>query len=412
MYYLLFIFYLSVLSYFIPRIPFMKHSGLGTKMITGLFLLKVLAGCLIGWMSQKFYPQGNDYWGLNDAGKLEYEVLVNHPRQFFSEIFYSSYHHYGGFFDSANSFWNDLKNTLVGKLLAFCNLFSRGNYYINALIFNFFGFFGHMALYRVFARLYPNREWQVITGCFLLPSALYFSAGIHKDLLVFTALGLFFYNLYAYLESGRKRIYIFMIAVSWLLLLFVRNFVAVALLPAAIAWIIASYKKWKPLPVYTGIYLLFFCISLFVQLLFPSFRPLEVVARKQQAFLELPFASTQIDTNLLQPSWYSFIKNAPTALNHSVLRPYLGEWPTGFLIPLSVELYIYWGLFIIMLIFYRRQAPGNLPALYFCLFVSFSMLLLIGYIVPNIGSIVRYRSLYLPFLLTPVLCSIRFKQRT
>ncbi len=31
---------------------------------------------------------------------------------------------------------------------------------------------------------------------FLLPSALYFSSGIHKDLFVFTMLGLFLYALY------------------------------------------------------------------------------------------------------------------------------------------------------------------------------------------------------------------------
>jgi len=38
------------------------------------------------------------------------------------------------------------------------------------------------------------------------------------------------------------------------------------------------------------------------------------------------------------------------------------------------------------------------------------MFLFIGYIMPNLGSIVRYRSVYLPFLITPMLCRIDWKK--
>ena len=121
---------------------FTKNTGLAGSIILGLFLLKVFAGVLIGWMSQKFYPQGNDYWGLNGLGWKEYQMLMNDPKEFFTDTFRSTYAgNYGGFFDSVGTFWNDLKNTLIGKLLAFCNIFSRGNYYINSLFLNFLCFF-------------------------------------------------------------------------------------------------------------------------------------------------------------------------------------------------------------------------------------------------------------------------------
>jgi hypothetical protein len=46
----------------------------------------------------------------------------------------------------------------------------------------------------------------------------------------------------------------------------------------------------------------------------------------------------------------------------------------------------------------------NHPFIYFCLFFSLSMLLMIGYTIPIIGAIVRYRSIYLPLLILPLIC--------
>ena len=53
------------------------------------------------------------------------------------------------------------------------------------------------------------------------------------------------------------------------------------------------------------------------------------------------------------------------------------------------------------------QRKNRMPA--FTLFmIGFALtgLLFIGYIVPNAGSIVRYRSFYLPLLITPVLVGL------
>ena len=142
-----------------------------------------------------------------------------------------------------------------------------------------------------------------------------------------------------------------------------------------------------------------------LQLIKPSFQPLKIVTQKQQDFFDLPIASSQVNTHTLEPTFKSFAGNAPQALDHALLRPYIWEHPTTFLIPLGIELFMYELLFILMFFYLKRNRPSH-SFIWFGLFISFSMLLFTGYIVPNIGSIVRYRSLYLPFLLTPVLCTI------
>ena len=406
MYYLLFTFYLAIGCLLVTRIPFIKNAGLGSRILLILFLVKILAGILIGWMSQKFYPQGNDYWGLNDAGWREYQLMLSDPKRFFTEIFISPYQNgYDGFFNSVGSYWNDLKNTLIGKLLACCNIFSRGNYYINSVFFNFIGFFGHVALYRVFADIYKNKKWPVIIGCFLLPSTLYFSSGIHKDLIVFSMLGLYSYALYFSLKNKLSLKYWAAVCLTFIVLLFIRNFVAIAVIPATIAFIISNKKKWNALATFASVYSIAFLMLLLLQFIKPSFQPLKIITQRQQDFLDLPYASSQIDTHVLEPTLKSFAGSSVQATDHAFLRPYIWEHPTKFLIPLAIELFIYELLFILMILTYKKKNTSS-PFLLFGLLISFSMLLFTGYIVPNIGSIVRYRSLYLPFIITPILCNI------
>jgi hypothetical protein len=38
------------------------------------------------------------------------------------------------------------------------------------------------------------------------------------------------------------------------------------------------------------------------------------------------------------------------------------------------------------------------------------MFLIIGYTIPILGAIVRYRSIYFPFLLVPIICLTNWKQ--
>ena len=413
MFYLLFTFYLALACLLVPRLPFVKKSGLSPGLLFALFLLKIFAGILIGWMSQKFYPQGNDYWGLNETGWDEYKMMISNPVHFIKDIFVSQYTDgYGGFLKSTGSYWNDIRNTLITKFIGICDLLSGGNYYINSLYFNIICFLGHIALYRVFIDIYRGKKWQVITGCFLLPSTLYFTSGIHKDLVVFTLLGFFCYGLYFSMQKGYRFRYLLTIMVSFAGILLIRNFVALELIPASFAFVLSQKLKRNPLLVFASVYGGGLLLLILVSLVKPSFQPVKVVAQKQHDFLELPYATSQLETKALEPNFSSLAWNAPQALNHSLLRPYFWEPSTKFLFPLAIELFAYQLLFVFMLIKHENGISRPNAFIVMGLFLAISLLLFTGYIVPNTGSIVRYRSIYLPFLLTPILASINWKTRS
>ena len=407
--YLLFLVYGVIFCRLLMRSSFIKNSGLNSRMVLLLFLFKVIAGIAIGWLSLHFYSTGNDYWDVNREGWKEYQLLWSNPHEYFTNIFRSGYPNgYAGLFDSFQSFWNDLKNNLIIKLVSGFDLFSRGNYYINSLFFNFIVFFGHVALYRVFIKIYEGLTSRVIIGCFLLPSLLYFSSGIHKDGIVFLMMAILVYAVFMSLQKKRfslKRLAIIVLAM--IVLFLTRNFVCIALLPALSAWILSARIKAPVFISFLVVYLLAGLLFFNFSSIFPAVDPLQTIVEKQSDFIHLPHSSTAIPLDTLYPRFSSFMHNVPQSFNHLLMRPYLFELPSTILLPMNIELFIYQLLFIIFLFFHKRdQNSGRDPFIPFAIFFSLTVFLFIGYIAPNLGSLVRYRSLYLPYIITPILCLI------
>lgn len=401
MFYLLFAIYFLVALYVLPKAAMMKRSGLTPTAIRILFSITVVAGIAIGWITGHFYP-GNDYRALNQDGLVEYNLLVRSPREFFTNIFYSPYSNgYNSVFNSIGSYWNDLRYNIILKFLAVFDIFSRGNYYINSLFFNFFKMFGVVALYRVFADIYPRSKMAVLIGCFLLPSTLYFSSGIHKDLVVFLLVGLYCYGLYFLkkdrLSAGRA----FTIFFSFIGIFLMRNYVAIFLIPPSIGFLLSGRFK-RAWTSYFIVYAAGMLLIAVIQLIVPQFQPLNVVLEKQEAFLDLPTASSELKHLELKPTSKSFLLNLPAAFEHGLLRPFF--WKTGkALLPLALEVLIYE---VLLLLFFFRRGNISAPFAWFGIFFSLSLMLLTGYIIPNEGSIVRYRSIYFPFLIIPILAPV------
>ena len=409
MIYLLFFIYLLIVCWLLLRSAFIQRAGLGNRTVVLLFLTKVSAGFVIGWLSIHYYTGGNDYWDNNRAGWEEYQLLWKDPYEYFTNLFRSPYSSgYGGFFDSFSSFWNDLKNNLLIKLLSLFNIFSRGNYYINSLFFNYLIFFGHVALYRVFLQIYPGKSIRVIIGCFLLPSLLYFSSGIHRDGIVFLALALLVYCLFVLLYEKKTVVKQYSVIIGSILLLFLlRSYVLLLLVPAIVAWFLSVKMKWPVIPTYAIIYGIAVFALFNIGKIFPAVDPIAVIVKKQSDYLALPIARTSISLDTLRPAFKSFWQNAPQAFNHILLRPYPFELPSGILLPMNIELLFYHLIFLFFIIFGKWAGPsGWRPFFAFSVFFTLTVFLFIGYMVPNLGTLVRYRSLYLPFIITPLICGL------
>jgi len=411
----LFISYLLIFCWLLINSRFIISSGINLKIVTGIFLLKGLIGIASGWIMLHYF-NGADTWQYHGEALKEYRLLFIDPKEYFLNIFHSGYRSpYSGLFNSANSYWNDLKSNLIIKLLSVFDIFSGGNYYTNVIFFNFIVLFGNVALYKVFAAIYKGKENILLISCFLLPSFLLFTSSVHKEGLILSALGIATYILYNSLN--KKRISITGISAIFFCLLYIflqRNFILIALLPALFAWVLVSVKQYRPLKTFAIVYSIGAIIFFTSGMIAGTTDLPQYVVEKQSSFLELKKARSTIPIDTLHPSFISFIQNGPQAFNHGAMRPYICDGAAApFLYPFTIEFIVYQLLLIVFIFFCERGIPASIndrSFILFGLFFSLSLIMIIGYTIPIIGAIIRYRSIYLPFILSPILCSISWKR--
>ncbi len=407
MFYLLFVFYLLLFCWLITRINFFTQSGLSNRFLIILFLIRIIVSLVTCYFNLYYFPV-SDSLAFHNGGIDEYNLLFHNPHEYFINFFQDTHKNgYSRFLDTSDSYWNNTKSNFLYKMLSVFDIFSRKNFFINTLFLNFLVFFGPVALYKVFIRIFPNSFYTIIACIFLLPSALFFSSMIHRDGLILLSLSMIIYHLYFVMKDRHfplKRIFVTLAFLIIILLL--RNFVFIALMPALLAWMIAQYNiKYAFISfivVYVICAVLFFC-SGYVS---PRANLPQYVSERQLSFIKISkLGASNINVDPLYPNFRSFFNNAPQALNHSLMRPYIIEVESFISLPFALENLLLEILFL-LLIFYRKKNASIDPLIYFCLFLTLTIFLIIGYTVPIVGAIVRYRSIYLIFLFLPVFCHI------
>jgi hypothetical protein len=411
--YLLFVAYLITFAWLVTKVKFFSRSGLSQPQLIIVFLLKIMAGIFYGWIGLYYgnLAQMVDTWAFHYSGVQEYHLLYNNPHEYFTNLFRDPYQSgVSKFFDSDDSYWNDLKGNVVIKILSVFNILSFGHYYVNVIFYSFITLFGPIAIYRVMADVFPARKIPILMATFLVPSFLYWTSGIHKEGLIFTGISLVIYSVYFGIKEkkfGIKRI--ICLLTGLLLILVLRNFIIVIIIPAILAWLLASRWPKYGLAIFSAMYVLFGILFFTVRYIYPSFDFPQAVVNKQQAFIKLQGGTSSIPIKELQPDAISFLKNTPQAINLSTLRPYPSD--VHHILSLAAAMEIDSLLLIFMLfLFWRTNGLKFRNLIYFCIFFSFSLLLAIGFSVNNLGAIVRYRSVMMPLLVVPMVAQINWKK--
>ncbi len=408
--YLLFIIYFLFFCWLTTRIPFIKKSGLSTQWIIGLFTIKVAAGIAYGWFYEHIpnYTMESDSWKFFFEGKQQTQLLLTNPIKYFNNTFDNPYgKEYRRFFATANSYWNDLKHIYMVKLVSIFNLFSGSRYYVNVIFYSFITFFGPIAFLRIMNDVFPGKLKILTIGTFLLPSFLFWSSGIHKDGLVFTLLTvsafIYYFSLKEKSFTTNKAL---LIGLLLLLILLVRNHIVLAAIPGFFAWWLAEKyftQKWIAFALVTIIGITIFFTSKYIH---PKLDlPISIMLR-QKDFVKLGGKSF-LPQRELKSNFGSFLINAPQALNHTMARPYLSEIESPLYLLSAMELAILW-LLIFIWFFRFTDNPYRHSVVMFFFLISMALLLLTGYIVPQLGAIVRYRSIFLPLLVVPILATSKW----
>jgi hypothetical protein len=364
-----------------------------TELIAG-FAVKVLLGLIYGYVYLHYYT-GDDTWKLFRASLAETDLLRNNPALFFRNE-YTPLHSIEighGWKEITTLYMNDLQYALFVKSMAFINLVSGGNYYINVVVFNMIVFFGHYWFFIMMNELFPEkRKWLFIAIFFFLP-AVFWLSGLRIDGLLFFFLSLFLLHL----VSSRKKqgLRFLLMAVGFAGVFLCRPEFAMFLSIAVLAYIIAvkMRNRIKPVFVFAGVYSVAVILFFMSAWIIPDGGMPGMVARIQHKFIILK--GTRYATDELQPTITGFIKALPGAALNTFFRPLPWEAKGALQLMASAEMIIFWMLAVF--VFMRREPDWKLrlqhPVILLLICLAVSVFVSLGYIVPFPGAIIRYKAI-------------------
>jgi hypothetical protein len=402
---LLFLFYFLLFALLLKWLCRRKILAVSFTQVFLLFALKVILGSLYGYLFLSLYG-GDDTWVYHAQGINEYNNLIQNPIRFVTDIFENNYPGslMNSLFETNNSYWKSLEYTVLIKLLAIFNIFSRGEYFVNVILFSFLVMWGNYFLFKVFSKYFPRLKKILLLLIFFFLPFIFWTSGIRKDGVILLLLGISLYQ-FSCITGGKaswKNWVNTILAISFTYV--IRNYVALMLIPALICWYIGKKYPAYSLKIFISIYLLFIFIFFASSQFHPSLNLPEKVARRQHEFIELSGGS-YVESDTLQPTIRSYVLNFPQAAAHVFFRPYPFERRSLLFQGSALETYFCLTMFLISFIFTHKEAGVCLrhPFILACLFFSLSNYILIGYTVPFIGAIVRYKSIYEVLLLAVAL---------
>lgn len=344
----------------------------------------------------KNYASGFDTWTVFAESLTETDMLLRNPGKFFTNILHNPY-------ESMVEYWNYFQINVFYKVVGVWNLFSGRNYYINALFFSFFTLYGYAFFIRIYRLYRPDATRLIILSWALLPGFIFWGSGMYKEGIIFAAIST---AVYGSIKMFDERRYLIVTIAGVLVLGLIRAYTLFLLIPflaALVAYTIGNRntskrRLWGYL---LGVPLLLFAIAELTGVYsIPS-----SVAATRDAFLKLN-GNSLLSPEPIAAQWSALLSKAPEALSYSLIRPYPSEaMQSIYYFAEASQTIIVLLLFLFWLLRKGwKQETGN-AAVMLIIFALFS-LTVIGLTVPFLGAIVRYKSIYLPFIVTPLVLAV------
>lgn len=395
------IFYTALFAFAIFKLSLFNIRGLEKRHVVALWMVKVVGALLYVYISKHVIAGGDIFQYYGDS-LIIYNRLLSGDLLTYLQLTLglNNVEVTANIAESVDAmgFWYDTSAYMMVRLNALVNLLTFGQgVYANAVFFGFISFLAGILLVKVFEALL-HAETKVLLVPFLMPSLWYWTAGMHKEGLSVFLVAMVLYGL-VQLKSSRWvfGLGLMLIGISWLF--FTRFFIAAMLLPPLVAYLISMrWSKLAPLMVYLGVFVFFG----FVSYIFPKFLQapnlVDAIIAKKSLYEALVNANTVIDLGVYEQSYLGIIKAVPQALFNAVVRPHFFDVHSVFLGLASAESLFITVLFALSLFYLKNCSRQEKLFLYFLMSFALSYLVLMGLIVPNIGAILRYRSVGLFFL--------------
>lgn len=403
---LLFLLYTALFSWWLSRSSYFRIEGLHPFWVYAAFGAKLLMGVLYGYIHWHFFNgKDSDTWIYLSESRVIYESIGVYPDYYWQAITgqqpippapQDQVFHY----PAAHFFWTDPGPYMLVHLHALLFPLTRGDYPLHIFFIAILGLSASINFYRSFRRQFDIPAPLLAAVCFFLPSLLFWTSGLHKDIFAFYGISLV---LLAITDERRSRIGL--LAAGLAVLAAFRYYLLLPLLPAIAAYYMVAQQRdravWKPFVVTYG--LTFGIVVVFQGLGAPI---LEALVQLQLEFSSEQGAST-LPVVPLQANFFSLLLSLPQALLQVFIHPLPWEVRYAWQLTASIETM---GILLLLAfqLTFARWSQWQRPLVPFVCFFVLSHTALVGLLVSNVGTIVRYRSIALALLVIVILQGIDY----
>lgn len=396
----------------IGRWPFFRVPGLDRRLLPAVFLLKVAAGTALWWLYTYHWTDRAtaDIFKYFDDGNVLFSALPQHPVDYlrmlfgigndsprFDTLYYARMDHWYRQWDTG--YYNDA-HTMI-RFSAFVRLFSFGQYHVHTVFACFSALLGLMALYKACLPAFQQTPGVLFAGVFLWPSVFFWGSAPIKEALLLAGLGPFLLGAMRRVQGASWRSTLPPMAVGLALLLVLKSYVLLCLLPGllAFAWCRRTDGR-NPGLKFAAVLVALAAAAALLPLLQPALDLPALIARKRQDMLgvvSLTGPGSQVPMMPLQPGIPALLADVPHALWLSFCSPFLTAGIGAGGLVAAVENALLLMLIPLALLYHRPWRQLDLPLLGLCLSFCLALALLVGWTTPVVGALLRYRMPMLPF---------------
>jgi len=212
--------------------------------------------------------------------------------------------------------------------------------------------------------------------------------------------------------DGQLGITILQIAAGCFIILVIKFFALVCLVPAAIAFLIFRKTEQAGLLFlkYLAVNILLLAIAFNIYRIFPHYDLSQMLVNKQvHSIKEAEYfkARSRVEMMPLEGDAWGIIKAVPAGIWDSLMRPYLWEGKNIFMLACAFENIFVIGFIGFCFYHFNRRRINELNTILFLLNGSIMYFALIGIATPVLGNLVRYKAPFLPLMLVALI--INFK---
>ncbi len=387
--------------------------------VWGLFA-KVAGAVALGLIYTLYYKGGGDTTAYYISAEIMVNLLFENPTAFLRILAGETGGELHSFFTPQTGYpmyWGKYSSFAVARAATPFAFLGFQNYFTATILFAWFFYGGTWKLYLLATRIYPNYAKSFALGILFFPSVLFWGSGISKDAIALAGTGWFLYAMY-FVFVERKNLFknILILVFSIFLIVSVKAYIIVALVPGGFIWLAWSYLKRIPNAVlrfvatpitaaaFLGLGLLL--LSFFSPLL-GEYGSLDSIIRKAIITYEdhtraLEYGENFYSLGTFDGTRWNFFSKAPAAVIAGLFRPFLWEVRNPVMLLAAIENTVF--IIVVLVIIWRTgfvksvQIAFDEPLVVFSLSFAIAFAFAVGIATANFGALVRLKIPLLPFL--------------